>query len=690
VRGWRDCSTGWDVFLFFFIAAVLAASARQGIFFTVPSVNLLIYPLYLQTHKHTHKHSTPLTLAYQQDIASGAITPISLQDAARKTPNVYLELLDTYLHTYFPRTATPQFESKSTSSSIFDPVKALALPEESEKFLRILIEMWLERNPCHNPDTKPHPESSEAENQYYPNIPNHPNLRYEEPSFEMLQALLVLLPNLLARKVEVELVTQTHGPRAARTASTPAFCAALDALQQPLFIFLGMAFRRLSLENGGWTKFLMVVEIWLAWLTPDAQLARTFSDRKGQGEAALVSRWRETFLKAYVVSNFHFYTTMLMLFMRKAREALGADAARQPVILLQLQRVLKAFHHTGLRDILVEVSRSAGELWANGNQMRGRMYMLHHLQRLRLMRSKPCLLSDAAQDAHHLAAELLATRKRTIRAMEERGKTWMAAVPQWGRRVWVWIQQVFMVPFYAFMDWGEWRGGVGGGMGGGGGGVAGGGIGGGGGEGGVGGLVLQIDSVLEEVYGIFPSVQAKCQRPLGEEEALDVQLRDAERRGLLLTMKGREQLLLGQRACDPSKALYIGDPLFDPVLRSSEYGVLLPWAQRTSVWLSKNLNAKYAAWCAAREEEEEREDTKEGEGEGEGRVAVVGEDWGHVPVKETERVKITPISLRCCIGGCCVHSLVIVFAFLVMWVVVPWATVYELMPEMKATQQQQQ
>lgn len=419
--------------------------APEANVFCLALINILfLYPPLSSTmHTHTHKHSTPLSLAYQQDIASGVLTPLTLHEAARKTPNSYLELLQAYLHTYFPRTATPQFEAKSTtsttsssSSSILDPIKALALPEDSEKFLRILIEMWLERNPCHNPDTKPHPESSDAENQCYLNIPFQPNLRYEEPSFEVLQALLVLLPYLLARKVEVELVTQTHGPRASRMANTPAFCAALDALQQPLFIFLSMAFRRLPLENGGWTKFLMLVEIWLAWLTPDVQLARAFADRKGQGEAALVSRWRETFLKAYVVCNFHFYTTMLMLFMRKAREALGADVVRQPVILLQLQRVLKAFHHTGLRDILVEVSRSAGELWQNGNQMRGHVYMLHHLQRLRLTRSKPCLLSDAAQDAHHLAAELLATRKRTIRAIEEEARTWLASMPLWVRRGW--------------------------------------------------------------------------------------------------------------------------------------------------------------------------------------------------------------------------------------------------------------
>ncbi len=546
--------------------------------------------------------------------------------------------------------------------------------------------MWLERNPCLNPNTKPHPESSDAENQFYPNIPSQPSLRYEEPSFEVLQALLVLLPHLLARKVEVELVTQTHGPRASRMATIPAFCAALDALQQPLFSFLSMAFRRLALEGGGWTKFLMVVEIWLAWVTPDAQLGRAFADRKGQGEAALVLRWRETFLKAYVVSNFHFYTTMLMLFMRKAREALGADASRQPVILLQLQRVLNAFHHTGLRDILVEVSKSAEELWANGNQMRGRMHMLHHLQRLRLMRSKPCLLGNAAQDAHYLAAELLASRKRTIRTMEEQARTWTAVVPQSVRRVWFWMGEMVMVYFYLLMDWGERRGGVGGGA------IGLGGVGGaGGGEvGGLAGLVLQIDAVLEEVYGIFPSVRAKCQRPLGDEESLDAQLRDAERRGLLLTKKGKEQLLSGQRACDPTKAAYIGDPLFDPVLKSNEYGALLPWAQRASVWLSKWWNPKYAAWCAAMEEEK-KEEGKEREVAKEVRVAaIVREDLGHVLVKETEGMEITPISLRFCIGGCCVNSLVVMLATFLVWVVLPWTTAHKLLPQKMAMEQHHQ
>jgi len=633
--------------------------------------------------RHAISNSTPVSLAYQQDLASGAITPTGLLETARKAHNAYLDLLQAYIYTYFPRTSTPQFESKNNT---LDPIKALALPEDSEKFLRILIEMWLERNPCLNPNTKIHPDTSDAENQFYPNISTQPSLRYEEPSFQVLQALLVLLPHLLARKVEVELVAQTHGPRASRAATIPAFCAALDALQQPMFTFLSMAFRRLPLEGGGWTKFLMVVEIWLAWVTPDAQLARAFADRKGQGEAALVLRWRETFLKAYVVSNFHFYTTMLMLFMRKAREALGADAAKQPVILLQLHRVLEAYNRTGLRDTLGDVSKSAGELWANGNQMRGRTHMLHHLQRLRLMRSKPCLLGNAALDAHYLAAELLASRKRTIRTMKEQARKWTAMVPKSVKKVWFWIWEMVMVYFYHLLDWGERRGGMGvGTMG-----LSSVGGAGGGEVGGLAGLVLQIDAVLEEVYGIFPSVQAKCQRPLADEQALDAQLRDAERRGLLLTREGREQLLSGQRACDPMKAAYIGDPLFDPVLKSNEYGALLPWAQQASVWLSKWWNPEYATWCAVREEEK-KEEGKEREGAKEGRVtATVGKDWGHMLVKETEGIEITPISLRFCIGGCFVNSVVILLAMFVVWVVLSWTTAHKLLLQKVAMEQLQQ
>lgn len=633
----------------------------------------------LTSSRLSNRCSPHPSLSFLKEIASKPITPVSI--LANPRVSVYCTVLRSYLLTYFPSPAGPDLDRKGGLS---DPVKALALNEEAEKFLRIFIEMWLERNPVHNPDAKTHVESSDNENQI---LPVSRDTTYEEPTLEILLALLLWVPYLLARKVEVEVMLQGQGSRGVRASpAAPAFCPALDALQQPVFIFLALGFRRLRIEKEGWLKFLLLVELWLSWLTPSEVTVRLAPGKRSQ-DCSLALRWQQSFLKAYVVSNFHFYTTLYVLYMRKVREALGADASMRSVVLVQLARVLKAVGHPDLREALLSVSRTAHELWQAGSQLRGRILLTHHLHRLRLTRSKPCLWRDTAQDAHHLAAELLAIRKRAVKAMEDLEHSWRASLIKVTSTVWLWIKSwVSKGACDSFGLVGRLETlleklVVGPGL--------------TGDRGGASSLPSQIDDVLEELYEIFPSVRMKCQQSLREDEA-DAQLRDPDRRGILLTERGREQLLAGQRACDPSKAVYMGDPLFDPVLASDEYGFLLPWAQRASIWLSKKYKP---SWQSGEEREMERKRNQHGTGgeqnshgtseekaSGRGDESSIGDEWGHVEIKETKPTDLAPLNLRWMIRRWVVLSAFIVLLAVAALLVMPWGRVQAMLAEVSRAQ----
>ncbi len=522
--------------------------------------------------------------AYQAEVAKGGVTP----QAILASKHLYFETLQSYLELYFPRKAVPESQQH----------RHLALGAGWERFLRIFIDMWLERNTVLNPNSKPQGDRSDKQNRLCAHT-------YKEPFVETLQALLVLLQYLLGRKVEAEVGAQNPG-RGGGNPRAPAYCGAVDALQQPLFNFFVLAFRDMRVAPNCWTQFFLVVELWMAWLEPDAVLARAFPERRDQ--PALGLRWRKDFLRSYVVSNFHFYTTLLVLYMGKAREALSSDPARQPLLLAQVLRVLKLFHHTDLRDALVAVSRLADDFWRSGNTLSGGDFMLyhHHLCRLRLVHSRPCLLEDACQDAHHLAAELLATRKRAVNAAEAAQRSWKTV--QWAKAL---ASGAFALLVGADQESGvPSRSAV------------------------PSALVQRIDEVLEEVYGIFPSVQAKCQQPFQEGD-VSARDRDADRQGLLLTNQGRDQLLRGLRNCDPTKARYLGDPLFNPEVGSYESEWLLRWVQELSLWLSTKC---YPAW--------QQHPGKPGEGVTEEKGDDASAGGGHILIQNPSSAHLTPINLR--------------------------------------------
>lgn len=137
--------------------------------------------------------------------------------------------LQAYIKTYFPR------DTDTGNNATLDAEQALRMPFESEKFLRILIEMWLERNSVQNPDLKQQQRGTDEENDgadYY--VPPHA---------DALHGCILVVAHLLGRKVHVDLLCQTS-----RVARPVHICPALEALSQPLFVLLANAFRSLKVR----------------------------------------------------------------------------------------------------------------------------------------------------------------------------------------------------------------------------------------------------------------------------------------------------------------------------------------------------------------------------------------------------------------------------------------------------------
>lgn len=567
-----------------------------------------------------------------------------------------------YIQGFFPReTGGPDARGGPPLEVLLE--RELRMTPEAEKFLRVLVEMWLERNTVVNPDRKPSkPEPSVAENEL-----THPSPRYYHgPTTDALHGLLLLVGHLVARKVDADVrlaqqqqEQQAQGARGGGGAAArllqygPPACPALDALQQPLFIYLSLAFRHLRVAPQGWTQFFLAVELWLAWIDPDCTLRRVFggeqppqasqrgasspagqpSQPNQQQRGAAGARWRELHLRAHVAGNLNFYTTLLVLYMRKAREALGSDASRQFQVLSQARRVMRVFRDTALHAALTQASAHVSQLWrrTGGNLALlmqgggGGGPLLHHLRALRLLNSRPCLWEDACQDAHHLAAELLAAKRRAEKEWEGQQRSWMGLGTALG-----WLSATLGGIFLD--EGGEY-----------------------GAEPPSGGqvrlpeLIGVMDQVLGEVFGIFPSVEAKCLRPLRDADVAGS--RDAERQGLLLTAKGREQLLLGKRGCDPTKARFLGDPLFDPEPREHELACLVPWAQRASVRLSLYFYPNWEPSAAARrvlakEGEQEQEPPRPQPEQQPGQQQQPQHEGGHIDVRRRSAGAVTPIDLR--------------------------------------------
>lgn len=149
-------------------------------------------------------------------------------------------LLQAYFSTYFPREVEGLGSSSSSgnSGSVVDAEHALRMPPESEKFLRIFVDMWLERNEVTNPDHKPCPRATDEENVLAQD-------NFVPPMLDALHGTIIMVTHLLSRKIQVDLVTQ-FGSRVARPSLG---CPALDALSQPIFNFLVTTFRNIKVRT---------------------------------------------------------------------------------------------------------------------------------------------------------------------------------------------------------------------------------------------------------------------------------------------------------------------------------------------------------------------------------------------------------------------------------------------------------
>lgn len=195
------------------------------------------------------------------------------------------------------------------------------------------------------------------------------------------------------------------------------------------------------------------MDLWLTWLQP----SQVF--KKAGAPSAVAERsnaWREMMLRSYVASNFHFYTTLLVLFMRRIRETLGAGWGRHEITLNLLQRVLGVYQVPEVMAAVAEVSRQAEQLWKHGNvPMRGYEYLLRHIRHMRLSRSRPVLTSfDACPDANFLCDELRAVRDRATRNLLE-GRQ-QNVVSKWAGKILLAAQQWFSGDSLTDPPGGDW------------------------------------------------------------------------------------------------------------------------------------------------------------------------------------------------------------------------------------------
>jgi hypothetical protein len=379
------------------------------------------------------------------------------------------------------------------------------------------------------------------------------------------------------------------------------------------------------------TEFYLAVELWLAWLDP----ARTLKGERGK-------TWRRLCLRRYVQAHLHFYTTLLVLFLRKVRgakspthppglrgapaykevgvppdhavvpirawcaqvrEVLAADPARAEVGLLLVQRVLRLYKD--LKPAVEEACGVAERAWAQYRNTRGLPEdLLHHLRLCRLLQSRPCLLSAALPEARHVGDELV--------LMDQNITVEMNKVKQWYDHPL--IQPVAQVCGFHFnrlasesaADQGEqlltpelelpelrarvrarvlvlWE------------------------------LVepplsivlgqgplwlkvsgavscvvggVQVEQVRQAVLAVFPGAKREVMATVAQRKD------GPERRGLLLTRQGRMDVLMGVAAVDPTKVPYLGDPLFRKELGEYEIGFLIPATQ----WLSVKLSQYLKGW----------------------------------------------------------------------------------------------
>ncbi|CAK4094984.1 unnamed protein product [Aphanomyces euteiches] len=160
--------------------------------------------------------------------------------------------------------------------------------QSMELFLNLLVELWFHQNQVsYGSDSNIHPLTLvKAVDQYTP------------PTDDLLCCLLLTLVHILA---------DSHIPLLVH----PSTQIVLKAIQKPLYDFFQIGFARSSPTTNP-TSFCMLVEVFLAYLQP-------WQCVHWASSSSTVSKYSSDY-SAYVLANYHFYTTLFGVFIVNARE----------------------------------------------------------------------------------------------------------------------------------------------------------------------------------------------------------------------------------------------------------------------------------------------------------------------------------------------------------------------------------
>ncbi len=252
--------------------------------------------------------------------------------------NPYNVLLLQYLKVFFPDSNQPiqtRFHGK--------------VLHHSNLFLHILIEFWLRQNLIvFSEDTGLSTSGNELQNRMTPRLVSpfataHTQTTYMAPSDDLHSSLLLTIIHLLSDSFYPasmnEGTTGSTGYYSGMAIGSGGgyLTPSISVMRRPLYEFFRLVFSRAPIGLSP-TAFYAITDVWLAYLQPwncpmwmKSQTSETMDSSN-----TYTSKW-ETF----VLANYHFYTTLLGVFIERAKELdLTGSDERSHVI---LDRVLSVF-----------------------------------------------------------------------------------------------------------------------------------------------------------------------------------------------------------------------------------------------------------------------------------------------------------------------------------------------------------
>lgn len=299
---------------------------------------------------------------YDHKIVSGSLDFPTVQDRT-----VFYDLMADYVQFYFPRVGE--------SGSILEIERIMRLTSDAEKFLRILIDMWLEDNDTRRV-CKLWGEKFEC-----PYALEDPK-KFQPPTIDQVHCLYLLVSYLMGRRAEAE--SQGWQSRMQRR------CPASQALEQPVYVFLCLIFKHMVIKNNiaeieqrNATILFMAVELWLCVLTPHLAMKRLKWEASKPLPISHVTRDN-------ILGCYHFYTTLLVLFLRKIREAFHlSDLGKVEAAVILTKRVLKLY----TEDVCLWLRETADYLERVGRTGRVHDLLQSHMETL-MMDAEPWRFKD--------------------------------------------------------------------------------------------------------------------------------------------------------------------------------------------------------------------------------------------------------------------------------------------------------